>query len=61
MSSIEIYMKIEDQWDIFMENHQRKKEKKVKAAGVRARKAIGEIKKLASQYRTACLNESKQL
>ena len=54
-------MKIEDQWDIFMENHQRKKEKKVKAAGVRARKAIGEIKKLASQYRTACLNESKQL
>ena len=27
MSSIEIYMKIEDQWDVFMENHQRFNEK----------------------------------
>ena len=33
----------------------------VKAAGVRARKSIGEIKKLASQYRTACLTESKEI
>jgi len=61
MSSIEIYMKIEDQWDIFIENHVRFNDKKVKAAGVRARKAIGEIKKLASQYRTACLTESKEI
>jgi hypothetical protein len=61
MTSIEIYMKIEDQWDIFIENHVRFNDKKVKAAGVRARKAIGEIKKLASQYRTACLTESKEI
>ena len=61
MSSIEIYNKINEHWGVFIENHERFNEKKVKAAGVRARKAIGEIKKLASQYRTACLNESKEL
>ena len=61
MSSLEIYTKIEEHWNAFIENHERFNDKKVKAAGVRARKAIGEIKKLASQYRTACLNESKEL
>ena len=59
MSSIEIYMKIEDQWDIFMENHVRFNDKKVKAAGVRARKAIGEIKKLVTEYRKVSVSESK--
>tara|TARA_Y100000385_G_C12656571_1_gene451850 strand:- start:54 stop:239 length:186 start_codon:yes stop_codon:yes gene_type:complete len=61
MSSLEIYNKIEEHWNTFIENHKRFNEKKVKAAGVRARKSIGEIKKLSSQYRTACLNESKEL
>ena len=59
MTSIEIYMKIEDQWDIFIENHVRFNDKKVKAAGVRARKAIGEIKKLVTSYRQASVSESK--
>ena len=36
-------------------------EKQVKAAGVRARKAINELKKLASKYRSTCLTESKEL
>ena len=58
MSSIEIFEKIEESWSVFHKNHARFNDKKVKAAGVRARKAIGEIKKLASQYRTACLTES---
>ena len=61
MSSIEIFEKIEESWIVFHENHTRFNDKTVKAAGVRARKAIGEIKKLASQYRTACLTESKEL
>jgi len=61
MSSYEICEEMKQHWDVFLENHERFNEKKVKAAGVRARKAIGEIKKLASQYRTACLTESKEL
>ena len=61
MSSIEIFEKLQENWNTFLENHDRFNEKKVKAAGVRARKSIGEIKKLASQYRTACLAESKEI
>jgi hypothetical protein len=36
-------------------------EKQVKAAGVRARKAINEIRKLASKYRSTQLAESKEI
>ena len=61
MTSYEICEEMKQYWETFLENHERFNEKKVKAAGVRARKAIGEIKKLASQYRTACLTESKEL
>jgi len=61
MSSIEIFEKLQENWNVFSENHDRFNEKQVKAAGVRARKSIGEIKKLASQYRTACLAESKEI
>jgi len=61
MSSIEIYNKINEQWEVFIENHERFNEKKVKAAGVRARKAINEIKKLATKYRSTCLAESKEI
>jgi len=61
MSSIEIFEKLQENWNVFSENHDRFNKKQVKAAGVRARKSIGEIKKLASQYRTACLAESKEI
>jgi|TARA_R100000789_G_C2885289_1_gene115783 hypothetical protein len=61
MKSQEIYKEIEGHWLSFIENHERFNEKQVKAAGVRARKSIGEIKKLASKYRTACLTESKAI
>ena len=61
MSSIEIYNKINEHWGVFIENHERFNEKKVKAAGVRARKAINEIKKLATKYRSTCLAESKEI
>ena len=59
MSSIEIYNKINEHWGVFIENHERFNEKKVKAAGVRARKAIGEFKKLITDYRKLSVSESK--
>ena len=59
MTSIEIFEEMEQLWDTFKENHDRFSDKKVKAAGVRARKAINEIRKLASKYRSTQLAESK--
>lgn len=58
-SSKEIFEQIEQHWLAFKENHERFADKGVKAAGVRARKAINEIKKLASKYRSTQLAETK--
>ena len=58
-TSQEIFEQIEQHWLVFKENHDRFLDKGVKAAGVRARKAINEIKKLASKYRSTQLAESK--
>lgn len=60
MTSKEIYDQMKELWDTFEDNNSRFQAKHVKAAGVRARKAINELKKLAGKYRTACLAESKQ-
>lgn len=59
MTSQEIFDQIEQHWASFKENHERFIDKGVKAAGVRARKSINEIKKLASKYRSTQLAESK--
>ena len=59
MTSQEIYETMEAHWLTFKENHDRFEDKQVKAAGVRARKAINELKKLASKYRSTQLSESK--
>ena len=59
MTSQEIYETMEAHWLTFKENHERFEEKQVKAAGVRDRKAINELKKLASKYRSTQLAESK--
>ncbi len=59
MTSQEIYEIMESYWDTFKENHHRYTDKKVKAAGVRARKSINELKKLTSKYRSTQLSESK--
>ena len=40
-------------------NHEAHSEKGNKAAGGRARKAIGEVKKLVTEYRKASVSESK--
>ena len=61
MTSKEIFEDIESLWDTFKDNHNRFSEKQIKAAGVRARKSINEIRKLASKYRSTQLAESKEI
>ena len=58
-SSQELYNQLNDLWESFQENHRANAEKCNKAAGGRARKAIGEIKKLVTEYRKASVAESK--
>jgi hypothetical protein len=60
MSSQEIYEVIQTHWETFKENHERFSDKGVKAAAVRARKSINEIRKLASKYRSTQLSETKK-
>ena len=55
----EIYSKLDELWEQFQENHRAHSEKGNKAAGGRARKAIGEVKKLVTEYRKASVSESK--
>ena len=59
MSSAELFAQMKEQWDAFEANHGKFLEKGNKAAGGRARKAIGEIKKLVTEYRKASVAESK--
>ena len=56
----EMYLKIQEQIKIFTENHDKFVEKGNKSAESRARKAIGEIKKLATPYRKASVDETKK-
>ena len=59
MTSQELFDVMKEHWAQFEENHVRFTEKGTKAAGVRARKAINELKKLSSKYRSTQLAESK--
>ena len=54
-----LYNEMNNLWEDFQENHRKFVEKGTKAAGGRARKAIGEIKKLVTSYRQASVTESK--
>ena len=58
-TSNELYNQLNDLWESFQENHRAHSEKGNKAAGGRARKAIGEIKKLVTEYRKSSVSESK--
>ena len=58
-TSNELYEKIEAAFEDFQENHKKFSTKGTKAAGGRARKAIGEIKKMVTDYRKASVAESK--
>ena len=55
----EIYSTLKELWTSFEENHDAFSEKGNKAAGSRARKAIGEIKKQVTDYRKASVEESR--
>jgi hypothetical protein len=59
MTSQELFDVMKEHWAQFEENHVRFTEKGTKAAGVRARKSINELKKLSSKYRATQLAESK--
>ena len=56
----ELYETLNNLWEEFQENHRTFTEKGNKAAGTRARKAVGEVKKLVTDYRKASVTESKQ-
>ena len=55
----ELYETLNNLWGDFQENHRTFTEKGNKAAGGRARKAVGEVKKLVTDYRKASVTESK--
>ena len=55
----EIHSKIKEHFEEFDKNHEAYSVKGNKAAGGRARKHIGEIKKLVTEYRKASVSESK--
>ena len=56
----ELYETMNNLWEDFQTNHRTFTEKGNKAAGGRARKAVGEVKKLVTDYRKASVTESKQ-
>ncbi len=58
-SSNELYEQLEELFEDFQHNHKTFSEKGNKAAGGRARKAVGEVKKLVTAYRQASVAESK--
>jgi hypothetical protein len=60
MTSQEIYDEIQKHWELFESNNARFQRTGLKAPGARARKAINHIRKLAVDYRTTCLSESKR-
>ena len=59
MSCNNVYTEIKKLWEDFETNHESFDEKGNKAAGARARKAIGGIKKLVTDYRKASVEDSK--
>lgn len=60
MASNELFAKMEGLWTEFQDNHSKFTEKGNKAAATRARKAVGELKKLVTEYRKASVAESKR-
>ena len=55
MTSQELFEKIDTLYQEFVSNHN----KDTKAAKARARKSLGEIKKLVTEYRKVSTTESK--
>ena len=59
MSTENLYTELNNLWEDFQENHRAFESKGNKAARGRARKSLGEIKKLVTGYRQASVSESK--
>ena len=59
MSTENLYTELNNLWEDFQENHRDFSSKGNKADGGRARKAVGEVKKLVTAYRQASVTESK--
>ena len=60
MSTTQLYDQLNNLWEEFQENHRKFTDKGNKAAATRARKSIGEIKKLVTNYRKQSVLESKR-
>mgnify|MGYP001167872043 FL=1 len=60
MDTTKLYDTLNDLWEQFQENHRKFADKGNKAAATRARKSIGEIKKLVTDYRKQSVLESKR-
>ena len=54
----EVYDEITELYAEFMFNHDRYRDKNVKAVALRARKNLGDIKKLVTEYRKASVEET---
>ena len=59
MNAHEQFEKMRELWESFDENHTKFKDIGTKAAASRARKSIGELKKLITEYRKISVEESK--
>ena len=60
MSTVDLYTTLDALWETFQENHRKYNEKSNKAAAQRARKSLGDIKKLVTEYRKASVEECKK-
>ena len=54
----EVYDEITELYAEFMFNHDKYRDNNVKAAALRARKNLGDIKKLVTEYRKASVEET---
>jgi hypothetical protein len=59
MKCNEVYDNIKTLWNDVEANHTKFNEKGNKSAGARARKSLGEIKKLVTEYRKLSVEDAK--
>ncbi len=55
----ELYDNLNDLWETFQEKHRANTDKGNKSAGTRARKALGDLKKLVTEYRKESVATNK--
>ena len=60
MTTLELFDQMKTLWTEFEDNHLKFTEKGNKAAATRARKSVGDLKKLVTEYRKESVNESKK-